>query len=51
MHQPARFQRSGSSAWSEAANTDIGDLAGFLEALRQRHDYFHAQAAGSPTTA
>ena len=41
VHQPAAF-----NAWldqlSAAANTDVGTLAAFLDALRQRADDFHA---------
>jgi glucuronate isomerase len=41
VHQPAPFNE-----WIQrleaAANRDIADLADFLEALSQRHEYFHA---------
>ena len=41
VHQPAQF-----NAWvkrlEEAADMEVGNLAQFLEALRQRHEYFHA---------
>lgn len=40
VNQPAGF-----NAWVEqlaaASNVDIGSFAGFLDALRQRHDFFH----------
>jgi glucuronate isomerase len=42
VHQPAAF-----NAWvsrlEEAAATDIASLGDFVAALKQRHDYFHAQ--------
>ena len=42
VHQPEAF-----NTWvrrlEEAADTDIGTLDAFVSALRQRHDYFHAQ--------
>jgi glucuronate isomerase len=42
VHQPAQF-----NAWvkrlEQAAKTEVHDLAQFLEALRERHEYFHAQ--------
>jgi glucuronate isomerase len=42
VHQPAQF-----NAWitrlEEAVDVEIGNLAQFLDALRQRHEYFHAQ--------
>ncbi len=42
IHQPEAF-----GAWlerlEEAADCDIRDLNGFLDALRRRHDFFHAQ--------
>jgi glucuronate isomerase len=43
VHQPEAFK-----AWltklERAANTEIRGFNSFLEALRRRHDYFHAQA-------
>ena len=40
VHQPAQF-----NAWvkrlEEAADVEVGNLAQFLAALRQRHEYFH----------
>jgi len=42
VQDPARFNQ-----WVEslaaASDTDISDLDGFLDALRQRHGFFHAQ--------
>ena len=42
VHQPAQFNE-----WvarlEAAADTEVRGLGQFLEALRQRHDYFHAQ--------
>ena len=42
VHQPAHF-----NAWikslEEAANAEIANLPRLLEALKARHDYFHAQ--------
>jgi glucuronate isomerase len=42
VNQPEAF-----NAWcdrlAEASNTDIGSLADFLDALKKRHDYFHAR--------
>jgi glucuronate isomerase len=42
VHQPAAF-----NAWvarlAEASGTDIASLEEFTAALKQRHDYFHAQ--------
>jgi glucuronate isomerase len=42
VHQPAAF-----NAWvsrlAEASDTDIASLEDFVAALKQRHDYFHAQ--------
>lgn len=39
-------QTAGFNAWVEqlaaASNVDIGSFASFLDALRQRHDFFHA---------
>jgi glucuronate isomerase len=44
VHLPDRFK-----AWldrlAEASNTDIGSLSNFLDALKQRHDFFHNQGA------
>jgi glucuronate isomerase len=41
VHQPAAF-----NAWVDrlaaASDTDIGDFSAFLDALRARHDFFHA---------
>jgi glucuronate isomerase len=42
VHQPARFNPWVKSL-AEASDTDIGDFPSFLEALRQRHGFFHAQ--------
>jgi glucuronate isomerase len=42
VHQPARFNPWVQSL-AEASDTDIGDFPSFLEALRQRHGFFHAQ--------
>ncbi len=42
VHQPAQF-----NAWvkrlEQAANMEVRDLAQFLDALHERHDYFHAR--------
>jgi glucuronate isomerase len=42
VHQPESF-----NGWvrklAEAADTDIRDFSAFLEALQQRHDFFHSQ--------
>ncbi|MDD2765321.1 MAG: glucuronate isomerase [Opitutaceae bacterium] len=42
VNDPAAF-----NPWCDrlaaGANTDVQDLAGFLTALKQRHDFFHAQ--------
>jgi len=44
VHRPGMF-----NPWVErlaaAANLDIGNLQDFLDALRQRHDYFHSMGA------
>src|ERR1022692_373965 len=42
VHQPEGF-----NTWvkklAEASDTDIGSFSDFLDALRQRHDYFHSE--------
>jgi glucuronate isomerase len=42
VHLPARFNPWVKSL-AEASNVDIGDFGAFLDALRKRHDFFHAQ--------
>src|SRR2546423_13424972 len=42
IHQPGRFNPWVKSL-AEASDVDIGNLPSFLEALRRRHDFFHAQ--------
>jgi glucuronate isomerase len=42
VHQPARFNPWVKSL-EAASNIEIKDFATFLEALRQRHDFFHTQ--------
>jgi len=34
-----------------AANTEINSYGAFLAALEKRHEFFHSQGAGCPTTA
>ena len=41
VHQPEIFLKW-VKALSEAANVDIGNFESFLQALRKRHEYFHA---------
>ncbi|MGH9734995.1 MAG: glucuronate isomerase [Candidatus Acidiferrales bacterium] len=44
VHRPEQL-----NAWvgrlEQASNTEISSLAAFLDALKQRHDFFHAQGA------
>ncbi|HVU09103.1 MAG TPA: glucuronate isomerase [Verrucomicrobiae bacterium] len=40
VHQPETFNRW-TNQLAEAADVEISSFGGFLEALRQRHDYFH----------
>src|SRR5207249_10066889 len=42
VHEPAQFNRW-VQALAESGDVEIADLTSFLEALRRRHDFFHAQ--------
>src|SRR5207244_8147386 len=42
VHAPERFN-PWVQALAEASDVEIDDLASFLDALRRRHDFFHAQ--------